>query len=60
MEKIKHFYVAHFATPQDMQGALRRVADDVRNARGGPGPDNKTVKATTTPPDTAPAAGKVC
>jgi hypothetical protein len=44
IEKIKHFYVAHFASPQDMHGALRRVADDVRNARGGPGPDNKTVK----------------
>jgi hypothetical protein len=42
MEKIKHFFVAHFATPADMQAALRRVADDVRNARGGP--DNKTVK----------------
>ncbi|KAI4656968.1 uncharacterized protein J4E78_006859 [Alternaria triticimaculans] len=42
MEKIKHFFVAHFATSQDMHGALRRVADDVRNARGGP--DNKTVK----------------
>jgi hypothetical protein len=42
LEKIKHFYVAHFATSQDMHGALRRVADDVRNARGGP--DNKTVK----------------
>ncbi|KNG50841.1 ser thr protein phosphatase family protein [Stemphylium lycopersici] len=42
MEKIKHFFVAHFPTSQDMHGALRRVADDVRNARGGP--DNKTVK----------------
>ncbi|CAA9966142.1 Ser/Thr protein phosphatase family protein [Pyrenophora teres f. maculata] len=42
MEKIKHFYVAHFATPGDMHGALRRVPDDIRNARGGP--DNKTVK----------------
>ncbi|KAF1935020.1 hypothetical protein EJ02DRAFT_416405 [Clathrospora elynae] len=42
IEKIKHFFVAHFTTSNDMHGALRRVADDVRNARGGP--DNKTVK----------------
>jgi hypothetical protein len=42
MEKIKHFFVAHFATTPDMQAALRRVADDVRNARGGP--DKPSVK----------------
>lgn len=42
MEKIKHFFVAHFATTPDMQAALRRVADDVRNARGGQ--DKPTVK----------------
>jgi len=42
IEKIKHFFVAHFATSNDMHAALRRVADDVRNARGGP--DKQTVK----------------
>ena len=42
MEKIKHFFVAHFSTTPDMQGALRRVADDIRNARGGP--DKPSVK----------------
>ena len=42
MEKIKHFFVAHFATTPDMQAALRRVSDDVRNARGGQ--DKPTVK----------------
>jgi hypothetical protein len=42
MEKIKHFFVAHFATTPDMQAALRRVADDVRNARGGQ--DKPSVK----------------
>lgn len=42
IEKIKHFFVAHFATSNDMHGALRRVADDVRNARGGP--EKQTVK----------------
>lgn len=42
LEKIKHFFVAHFATSNDMHGALRRVSDDVRNARGGP--EKQTVK----------------
>jgi hypothetical protein len=42
LEKIKHFFVAHFATTSDMQTALRRVSDDVRNARGGP--DKPSVK----------------
>jgi hypothetical protein len=42
MERIKHFFVAHFATTPDMQAALRRVSDEVRNARGGP--DKPTVK----------------
>lgn len=42
LEKIKHFFVAHFATSNDMHNALRRVADDVRNARGGP--EKQTVK----------------
>ncbi|KAH5150275.1 hypothetical protein HBH69_156170 [Parastagonospora nodorum] len=42
MEKIKHFFVAHFATTTDMQAALRRVGDEVRNARGGP--DKPSVK----------------
>jgi hypothetical protein len=36
MEKIKHFFVAHFPSPNDMQAALRRVTDDVKNSRTGP------------------------
>ncbi|KAL6709961.1 hypothetical protein ACN47E_000746 [Coniothyrium glycines] len=50
MEKIKHFFVAHFATHNDMQGALRRVSDDVRNARGGP--EKQTVKIFNERPNT--------
>ncbi|KAF1850175.1 uncharacterized protein K460DRAFT_381983 [Cucurbitaria berberidis CBS 394.84] len=55
MEKIKHFFVAHFATPADMQGALRRVSDDVRNARGGP--EKQTVKIYNERPNNAPRYG---
>lgn len=56
MEKIKHFFVAHFATTTDMQTALRRVADDVRNARGGP--EKPTVKIyNERPAQTGPRYG---
>jgi hypothetical protein len=34
LERIKHFFVAHFASPADMQAALGRVSADVKNARG--------------------------
>lgn len=54
LEKIKHFFVAHFATTTDMQGALRRVADDVRNARGG---DKPSVKIYNERPSNAPRYG---
>ncbi len=55
MEKIKHFFVAHFATTGDMQAALRRVSDDVRNARGGP--EKQTVKIFNERPNNAPRYG---
>lgn len=42
LEKIKHFYVAHFASPTEMHAALGRVSADVKNARGGP--DKPSVK----------------
>lgn len=42
LERIKHFFVAHFASPTEMQAALGRVAVDVKNARGGP--DKPSVK----------------
>lgn len=55
IEKIKHFFVAHFATTADMQSALRRVSDDVRNARGGP--EKQTVKIFNERPNNAPRYG---
>ncbi|KAF1359152.1 hypothetical protein EJ07DRAFT_75220, partial [Lizonia empirigonia] len=42
LEKIKHFFVAHFASPIEMHAALGRVSADVKNARGGP--DKPSVK----------------
>lgn len=42
IEKIKHFFVAHFSSPADMQAALNRVPADIKNARGGQ--DKPTVK----------------
>ncbi|KAF3053045.1 hypothetical protein E8E11_011583 [Didymella keratinophila] len=36
LQKIKHFYVAHFSSYTEMRTALERVSADVKNARGGP------------------------
>jgi hypothetical protein len=31
LEKVKHFFIAHFATPADMSAALGRVSNEVKN-----------------------------
>lgn len=36
LQKIKHFFVAHFNSYAEMWAALERVAADVKNTRGGP------------------------
>lgn len=54
LEKVKHFFIAHFASPTDMQAALNRVAPDVKNARGGP--DKPSVKVYNERPN-APRYG---
>jgi hypothetical protein len=33
VEKVKHFFIAHFASPTDMQNALNRVSSEVKNNR---------------------------
>ncbi|KAF2124072.1 hypothetical protein P153DRAFT_391107 [Dothidotthia symphoricarpi CBS 119687] len=53
LEKVKHFFVAHFASPAEMQAALNRVAPDVKNARG---PDKPSVKVYNERPN-APRYG---
>lgn len=56
MEKIKHFYVAHFPTTSDMTVALRRVPEDVRNARE-PGKPSVKVYHERVPGGNAPYRG---
>lgn len=34
LEKVKHFFIAHFASPAEMLAALGRVGPEVKNARG--------------------------
>lgn len=46
VEKIKHFFVAHFATPADMSAALNRVSSEYRNSKG---PDKPSVKVYREP-----------
>ncbi|KAK7181994.1 hypothetical protein DPSP01_006225 [Paraphaeosphaeria sporulosa] len=46
IEKIKHFFVAHFATTPDMFGALNRIPADIRNNKG---PDKPSVKVYREP-----------
>lgn len=53
IEKIKHFYVAHFATPADMTAALHRVSSEYRNSKG---PDKPSVKVYREP-SSAPRYG---
>ncbi|KAF2009674.1 hypothetical protein BU24DRAFT_455610 [Aaosphaeria arxii CBS 175.79] len=41
IEKIKHFYVAHFATPTDMTAAFHRIPAEVKNNKS---PEKPSVK----------------
>lgn len=47
VEKVKHFFVAHFATPADMQAALGRVAPEVRNNKEQSKPSVKIYRDPT-------------
>ncbi|KAF2679785.1 hypothetical protein K458DRAFT_274479, partial [Lentithecium fluviatile CBS 122367] len=44
VEKIKHFFVAHFATPADMSAALNRVSSEYKGNKGPQNPDKPNVK----------------
>jgi hypothetical protein len=44
VEKIKHFFVAHFSTPADMTAALGRVSPEYKGNKGPPNPDKPSVK----------------
>ncbi|KAF2745355.1 hypothetical protein M011DRAFT_479181 [Sporormia fimetaria CBS 119925] len=47
VEKIKHFYVAHFATPAEMTAALNRVPIEVRNNKDQAKPSVKIYREPT-------------
>lgn len=46
IEKVKHFFVAHFATPADMTAALNRVQTEYKTNKG---PDKPSVKVYREP-----------
>jgi hypothetical protein len=47
IEKQKHFYIAHFATPAEMQAAFGRVSQDVRNNKDQGKPSVKIYRDPT-------------
>ncbi|KAF2713474.1 hypothetical protein K504DRAFT_369633 [Pleomassaria siparia CBS 279.74] len=50
IEKVKHFFVAHFATPADMSAAFGRVSAEVRNSKN---PEKPSVKIYREPSSNA-------
>ncbi|PSN75627.1 hypothetical protein BS50DRAFT_541730 [Corynespora cassiicola Philippines] len=59
VEKIKHFYVAHFATPADTIAALNRISSEYRNStKGSEKPNVKLYREPTNNPPGKPAAAE--
>lgn len=50
IEKIKHFFVAHFATPADMTAALNRVAPEIKNNKEQSKPSVKIYRDPSSTP----------
>ncbi|KAF2192852.1 hypothetical protein K469DRAFT_729948 [Zopfia rhizophila CBS 207.26] len=50
IEKQKHFFVAHFATPADMQGAFGRVSSEYRNSKSQEKPSVKIYRDPSSNP----------
>jgi hypothetical protein len=50
VEKQKHFFIAHFATPADMSAAFSRVAPDIRNSKDQAKPSVKIYRDPSTNP----------
>lgn len=50
VEKQKHFFIAHFATPADMQAAFGRVSSDVKNSKTPEKPSVKIYRDPSTNP----------
>ncbi|KAF1962619.1 hypothetical protein CC80DRAFT_433754 [Byssothecium circinans] len=50
VEKIKHFFVAHFASPADMSAAFNRLSPDVKNNKEPSKPSVKIYRDPTTGP----------
>jgi hypothetical protein len=54
IEKVKHFFVAHFATTADMNSAFNRVSAEVKNSRN---PEKPSVKIYREPTGNGPKFG---